>query len=59
MLKANLDIRETVKKAGVKLWQVADVLGCNPCALSVKLRRELEQDEKEQIFSIIEELKGA
>lgn len=42
--------------AGVKLWQIADALGIADCSLSRKLRKELPQEEKEKIFSIIQRL---
>lgn len=53
---ANLDIREAAVSSRVKLWQVADVLGIADSNLSRKLRKELPQDEKERIFSIIKQL---
>ena len=52
----NQDIRRTAAGAGVKLWQIADALGIADCSLSRKLRKELSQEEKEKIFSIIEKL---
>lgn len=54
----NQDIRRTAAGAGVKLWQIADKLGIADCNFSRKLRKELPQDEKEHIFSIIRELSG-
>ncbi len=56
---ANNDIKTQAKKSGVYLWQIADKLGIADTRFSVKLRRELPQEEKAKIFSIIEELKGA
>lgn len=55
---ANLDVREKAKKSGVKLWQIAEAIGINDGNLSRKLRRELPEEEKKRIFSIIEELRG-
>lgn len=55
---ANLDVREKAKKSGIKLWQIAEVIGINDGNLSRKLRRELPEEEKKHIFSIIEELRG-
>ena len=52
----NQDVRRTAAGAGVKLWQVADALGIADCNFSRKLRKELDQAEKEKIFSIIERL---
>lgn len=50
---ANQDIRRTAAGSGVKLWQVAEALGIADCSLSRKLRKELSQEEKKRIFSII------
>ena len=54
----NQDIRRTAAGAGVKLWQIAEKVGITDCSLSRKLRRELSSEEKEKIFSIIQELAG-
>lgn len=53
---SNQDIRRMAAGAGVKLWQIADALGIADCSLSRKLRKELPQEEKEKIFSIIQRL---
>ena len=53
---ANLDIRAAAVSAGVKLLRVADALGIADASLSRKLRKELPQEEKKKIFSIIEQL---
>lgn len=59
MTIANSDIRLSAEQAGVRLWQIAERLGINDGNFSRKLRRELPQEEKEKIFRIIENLKGA
>lgn len=53
---ANQDIKRAAAGSGVRLWQVAERLGIADCSLSRKLRRELPSDEKEKIFSVIEQL---
>ena len=53
---ANLDVREAAVNSKVKLWQSADALGISDGNFSRKLRKELPQDEKDRIFSIIEQL---
>lgn len=53
---SNQDIRQAAAGAGIKLWQIADALGMADCSFSRKLRKELPQDEKEKIFSIIQRL---
>lgn len=55
---SNLDVRKAAAGAGVKLWQIAEVLGIADCNFSRKLRRELPSEEKERIFSIIKQLSG-
>lgn len=55
---ANIDIKELAKKSNVKLWQVADRLGLTDITFSKKLRKELSKEEKENVKSIIEELKN-
>ena len=52
----NQDIRRAAAGAGVKLWQIADALGIADCNFSRKLRKELPQEQKEKIFSIIRKL---
>ena len=52
----NQDIRQAAEKSGVRLWRIAEALGVADCNFSRKLRKELPQEEKEKIFSIIEKL---
>lgn len=52
----NVDIRQTAKKSGVKLWQIADSLGIADSNFSKRLRRELPDEEKSKIFEVIEQL---
>ena len=53
----NQDIRNEVKLAGLKLWQIADELGIAEATFSKKLRHELSDEKKAEIRSIIEKLK--
>lgn len=55
----NKDIREAAKAAGVCYWQIAEEIGISDCYMSVKLRRELPDKEKERIFAAIEKLSTA
>lgn len=52
----NKEVREHATKQGVKLWQIAAVLGINDGNFSRKLRRELPDQEKEKILAIIDRL---
>jgi len=53
---ANMEIRTAAKRAGVRLWQVAERVGVNDGNFSRKLRRELPPDERDKILEIINEL---
>lgn len=53
---ANIDVREAANRFGVKLWQIADAMGIADSNFSRKLRKELPQNEKDRIFSIINQL---
>ncbi len=52
----NLEVRTAAKSAGVKLWEIAEVLGITDGNFSRKLRRELPRKEQEQIIGIINEI---
>lgn len=53
----NMNIRQEAKSAGVKLWQIAEGLGINDGNFSRRLRRELPEQEKARIRTIIKGLK--
>lgn len=55
-MKENNDIRVYAKTKGVYLWEVAEKMGILDASLSRKLRRELPQNEKKNIFSIIDNI---
>ena len=52
----NMDIREYAKKKGVKLWEIASTLHINDGNFSRKLRQELSNEIKQQIFQIIDQI---
>lgn len=62
MKRANQDIRDLIEKAGVRHWEVAEVIGISPWMFSVRLRNELSEDQKEEIRAavsmIVEARKG-
>ena len=53
----NYLIRNEAKKSGVKLWQIADKLGCTDSTFSRKLSKEFSADETKKILSIINQIK--
>lgn len=52
----NLDIRKAAEQAGVKLWEIAEVLEINDSNFSRRLRKELPEKEKQRIRQIIAEI---
>ena len=52
----NKDIREEAQRAGIKLWQIAEQLNIPDYTFSRKMRHELNEEEKQKILDIIEEL---
>lgn len=52
----NVDIRNAAGSHGLKLWQIADALGMSDSVFSRKMRRELSDELKAQIFEIIDRL---
>lgn len=52
----NTEIREAARTAGVKLWEIAEEIGINDGNFSRKLRRELPEEQRERILSIISEI---
>ena len=52
-------IRNALKDANIKQWELAEMLGIAETTLCVKLRRELPDREQEQIMKLIYEKGGA
>lgn len=55
---ANQRIKLAAAGAGVRLWEIAAELGVTDSTFSRRLRKELPEQEKEQILSIIKRLGG-
>ncbi|MCH5299008.1 MAG: hypothetical protein J1E96_04510 [Ruminococcus sp.] len=53
---ANKDIRQQAKNKGVYLWEVADALKVSEPTMTRKMRKELPESEKAEIFGIIESI---
>jgi len=53
----NRDIKEEIKNAGLKYWQVAYAIGLNDGNFSRKLRTELPDSEKQRIRQAIKEIR--
>lgn len=54
MSNCNQDIRALAKDRGVKLWEIAEVIGVSDGNFSRRLRRELSPAEKQRIKGIID-----
>ena len=52
----NIDIRDAIKSYGVYGYEVASRLGISETHFSRKLRKELSDDDKEKIMSVIMEI---
>lgn len=56
-IKANLDIRETLKSVEITQWELANKLNISETTLVRKLRKELPEDERQEILKMILEIK--
>jgi len=52
----NIDIRRKAAGEGIKLWQIADAIGLADSLFSRKLRYELPEEQKKEIFEVIDKL---
>ena len=50
----NKKIREALKSANMKYWELADLMGISPYTLSVRLRKEFPDEEQERVILLIE-----
>ncbi|MES5265455.1 hypothetical protein [Priestia megaterium] len=53
-MEKNQDIRDAIKEARLKQWQVADIYGLSEGNFSRMLRKELSLTKKEKVFAAIE-----
>lgn len=51
---ANEAIRQAAKENGLRLWEVAEILGVTDSTFSRKLRHELPSEQKQHIVDAIE-----
>lgn len=56
--KANLDVREKAKKAGIYLWQIAAAIGVSEPTFNRRMRVEMPEAEKEQVKKVISRLEA-
>lgn len=55
---SNIEIREAIKKSGLRHWQIADMIGVADTTFCRMLRRELPEDKKQEILTVIQAAKG-
>ena len=55
-MRANMEIRNAAKRAGVRLWEVAEAMGITDGMLSRKMRRELPEAEQSKVLDIVADL---
>ena len=53
----NLDIRQEIEKKRIKYFELAKVLGVDPCTLSRWLQRDLSKEKKAKILQAIKDFK--
>jgi hypothetical protein len=53
---ANSDVREALKIADVKLWQIADALQVCEMTVTRKFRREMSDEEKGEMRVLIAQI---
>ncbi len=56
MKNANIELHQTLQAKGIRYWKLADELGITPQKLSVKLRYELNPQERIKFDRAIEKL---
>lgn len=52
----NVDVRNYALKKGVKLWEIAAAFGHNDVWISKKLRFELPEEQKTEMFKVIDDI---
>lgn len=53
----NSDIREEIMKNRIKMWEIAERLGITDSVLSKKFRKELTEQQKNEIRQIINKIR--
>lgn len=56
--KANLDVRECAKKAGIYLWKIAAAIGVSEPTFNRRMRIEMTKTEKERVKKVISRLEA-
>ena len=49
----NKKIRDALKNANMKYWELAELMGISPYTLSVRLRKEFPDEEQKRVIALI------
>ena len=54
----NLKVRQALLKAGIKNYELAEMMGISEWTLSRRLRKELPKEERDRILELIRSRQG-
>lgn len=52
----NTAIRTRAKEKGVRLWELAEIMGISEPTITRRLRRELPAEQQEEMLALIDEI---
>ena len=52
----NTAIRTRAKEKGVRLWELAEIMGISEPTMTRRLRRELPAEQQEEMLALIDEI---
>ena len=52
----NTAIRTRAKEKGVRLWELAEIMGISEPTITRRLRRELPAEQQEKMLALIDEI---
>ena len=52
----NAAIRTRAKEKGVRLWELAEIMGISEPTITRRLRRELPAEQQEKMLALIDEI---
>lgn len=55
-IKPNADIRQQIRDSGIYFYEIAEALGIHETTFYRKLRKELDEREKQSILTKVKEL---
>lgn len=55
-MKRNMDIRNYILSKGIYLYEVADAMNVSISTFTIKMRKELSEQEKDNIRKLVDEI---